>query len=121
MGANLLGAVQLIVVEQSATLGVSNVRGLVGGPEIMDFACSGAGDRSSACHVPWKLKHLSDETTERGTAVLVASLGCYVVCNVFVFIVGNAVLQDGKRVVALCVSLMDGSHQSYVGRCCGII
>jgi hypothetical protein len=87
----------------------------------MDFACSGAGDSSSACRVPWKLKHLSDEKIERGTAVLVAGLGCYVVCNDFVFIVRNAVLQDGKRVVALFVSLMDGSHQSYVGRRCGII
>ncbi len=87
----------------------------------MDFACSGAGDRSSVCRVPWKLKHLSDERTERGTAVLVAGLGCYVVCNVFVFIIQNAVLQDGKRVVASCVSLMDGLHQSYIGRRCGII
>ncbi len=102
--------------------GCRNVRGLVGGPEIMDFACSRAGDRSSTCRVPWKLKkHSSDERTERGTAVLVAGLGCYVICNVFVFIVRNAVLQDGKRVVALCVSLMDGLHQSYVGRRCGMI
>ncbi len=87
----------------------------------MDFACSRTGDRSSACHVPWKLKHSSDERTERVTAVLVAGLGCYVVCNVFVFIIRNVVLQDGKQVVASCVSLMDGLHQPYVGRCCGII
>ncbi len=87
----------------------------------MDFACSGAGDRSIACRVPWKLKHSFDERTERGTAVLVAGLDCYVVCNVFVFIVRNAVLQDGKRVVTSCVSLIDGSHQLYVGRRCGII
>ncbi len=87
----------------------------------MDFACSGAGDRSSARHVSWQLKHTSAERTERGTAVLGAGLDFYVVCNVFIFIVRNAVLQDGKRVVALCVSLMDGSHQSYVGRRCGII
>ncbi len=87
----------------------------------MDFACSGAGDRSIACRAPWKLKHSFNERTERGTTVLVAGLDCYVVCNVFVFIVRNAVLQDGKWVVTLCVSLMDGSHQSYVGRHCGII
>ncbi len=87
----------------------------------MDFACSGAGDRSSACSFLWKLKHLFDDRTERGTAMLVAGLDCYVVCNVFVFIVRNAVLQDGKRVVTLCVSLMDGLHQLYVGRSCGII
>ncbi len=87
----------------------------------MDFACSGAGDRSSACRFSWKLKHLFDDRTERGTAVLVAGLDCYVVCNVFVFIIRNAVLQDGKSVVTSCVSLMDGSHQSYVGQRCGII
>jgi hypothetical protein len=52
---------------------------------------------------------------------LVAGLDCYVVCNVFVFIVWNAVLQDGKQVVTSCVSLMDELHQSYVGRRCGII
>jgi hypothetical protein len=46
-----------------------------------------------------------DERTERGTAVLVAGLDCYVVCNVFVFIVLSAIFQDGKRVVTSCVSL----------------
>ena len=87
----------------------------------MDCACSGAGDRSSAFRVLWRFKHSSDERTERGTAILVAGLDCYVVCNVFVFIVRNAIFHDGKRVATLCVSLMDGSHQSYVGWCCGII
>ncbi len=55
-------------------MGCWNVRGLVGGPEIVDFACSGADDRSSACRFSWKLKHLFDDRTERGTAVLVAGL-----------------------------------------------
>jgi hypothetical protein len=87
----------------------------------MDCACSGAGDRSSAYRVPWRFKHLSDERTERGTAVLVAGLDCDVVCNVFVCIVRSAIFQDGKGVVTLCVSLMDGLYQSYVGRHCGII
>ena len=95
--------------------------GLVGGLEIVDCACSGAGARSSAYHVPWRFKYLSDERTERGTAVLVAGFDCYVVCNVFVIIVRSAIFQDGKRVVPLCVSLMDGSHQTYIGWCCGII
>ena len=81
----------------------------------MDCVCSGAGDRSSAYHVPWRFKHSSDEMSERGTTVLVAGLDCYVVCNVFIFIVRSAIFQDGKRVVTLCVSLMNGSHQSYVG------
>ncbi len=87
----------------------------------MDCACSGAGDRLSVSRVLWRFKHLSDERTEKGTAVLVAGLDCYVVCNVFVFIVRSAIFQDGKWVVTLCVSLMDGSHQSYVGWCRGII
>ena len=71
--------------------------------------------------VPWRFKHLSDERTERGTAVLVACLDCYVVGNVFVFIFRSAIFQDGKWVVTLCVSLMDWSYQSYVGWCRGII
>ena len=82
----------------------------------MDCACSGAGDSLSAYSVPWRLKHSSDERTERGTAALIAGLDCYVVCNVFVFIVQSAVFQDGKWVVTSCVSLMDGLHQSYLGR-----
>ena len=101
--------------------GCRNDSGLVGRPEIVDCACSGAGDRSSAYRMPWRLKHLSDERTERGTAVLVADFDCYVVCNVFIVIVRSAIFQDGKRVVTSCVSLMDGSHQSYIGRRCGII
>ena len=87
----------------------------------MDCACSGADDRSSEYRVPWRFKHLSDERTERGTVVLVVGLDCYVVCNVFVFIVRSAIFQDGKRVVTSCVSLMDGSYQSYVGWRRGII
>ncbi len=121
LGRTCWGLCSLLLLNRAQHSGCWNVRGLVGGPEIVDFACSGAGDESSACRVPWKLKHLFDERTERGTAILVAGLDCYVVCNVFIFIVRNAVLRDGKRVVALCVSLMDGSHQLYVGRCCGII
>ncbi len=87
----------------------------------MDCACSGAGDRSSAYRVPWRFKHSSDERTERGTAVLVDGLDCYVVYNVFVCIVRSAFFQDGKGVVTLCVSMMDGSYQVYVGRRCRII
>jgi len=97
----------------------SDVRGLVGGPEIVDCACSGAGARASAYPVPWRFKYLSDERTERGTTVLVAGFDCYVVCNVFVVIVRSAI--DGKWVVTSCVSLMDGSYQSYIGWRCGII
>ena len=81
----------------------------------MDCACSRPGDRSSAYHVPWRFKHLSDERTERGTAVLVAGLDCYVVGNVLVFIVPSAIFKDGKQVVTSCVSLMDGLYQSYIG------
>ena len=87
----------------------------------MDCACSGPGDRSSAYHVPCRFKHLSDERTERGTAVLVAGLDCYVLDNVFVFIVRSAIFQDYKQVVTSCVLLMDGSYQSYVGWRRGII
>ena len=89
--------------------------GVVGGPEVVDCVCSGPGARSSAHRVLWRFKHLSDERTERGTAVLVAGLDCYVLSNVFVFIIRSAIFQDGKRVVTLCVSLMDESYQSYVG------
>ena len=78
----------------------------------MDCACSGAGDTSSAYRVPRRFKHSSDERTERGTTVLAASLDCFVVYNVFVFIVRNTIFQDGKWVVTSCVSLMDGLHQS---------
>ena len=87
----------------------------------MDCTCSGLGDKSSAYPVPWKFKHSSDERTEMGTVVLVAGLDCYVVGNVFVFIIRSAIFQDGKRVVTSCVSLMDGSYQSYVGWRRGII
>ena len=85
----------------------------------MDCACSGAGARASAYPAPWRFKYLSDERTERGTTVLVAGFDCYVVCNVFVVIVRSAI--DGKWVVTSCVSLMDGSYQSYIGWRCGII
>ena len=101
--------------------GCWNVRGLVDGPEIVDCACSGPGARSSVHRVPWRFKHLSDERTERGTAVFVAGLDCYVVGNVFVFIIRSAIFQDGKRVVTSCVSLMDGPYQSYIGWRHGII
>ena len=37
------------------------------------------------------------------------------------FIVRSAIFQDGKRVATLCVSLMDGLYQSYLGWCRGII
>ena len=87
----------------------------------MDCACSGAGDRSSAYHGPWRFKHLSDERTERGTTMLVAGLDCYVDGNVFIFIVRSAIFQDGKRVVTSCVSLMDRSYQLYLGWRHGII
>ncbi len=87
----------------------------------MDFACSRAGDRSLAYHVPWRFKHLSDERPESCTTVLVAGLDRYVDCNVFVLIVWIAVVQDGKWGVTSCAWLMDGLHQSYVGRCCEII
>ena len=87
----------------------------------MNRACSGAGAMESAYRMPWRFKYLSDERTERGTAVLVAGFDCYVVCNVFVVIVRSAIFQDGKRVVTSCVTLMDGSHQSYIGCHCGII
>ena len=87
----------------------------------MDCACSGLGVRSSAYRVPWRFNHLSDERTERGTVVLVAGLDCYVVDNVFVFIIRSTIFQDGKQVVTSCVSLMDGSYQSYIGWRCGII
>ena len=87
----------------------------------MDCACNGAGDRSSAYRVPWRFKHSSDERFERGTAVLISDLDCYVICNVFVCIVWSAIFQDGKGVVTSCVSLMDGSYQLYVGRRRGII
>ena len=60
--------------------------------------------------MPWRFKHLSDERTERGTAVLVAGLDCYVVGNVLVFIVPSAIFKDGKRVVTSCVSLMDDGY-----------
>jgi len=57
-----------------------NVRGLIGGPKIVDCASSRAGARSSAYSVPWRFKYLSDERTERGTAVLIAGFDCYE-CN----------------------------------------
>ncbi len=75
----------------------------------MDCGCSELGDRSSAYRVSWRFKHLSDERTERGAIVLVAGLDCYVVGNVFVFIIPSAIFQDGKRVVTSCVPLIDGS------------
>jgi hypothetical protein len=118
--ATLLGAVQ-VTFSRLQYLGCWNIRGLVGGPEIVDCAYSGVCDRLSVYHVLWRFKHLSDERTERGTVVLVAGLDCYVVGNVFVFIIRSAIFQDGKRVVTSCVSLMDGSYQSYVGWRRGII
>ena len=87
----------------------------------MDCASSGPGDRSSAHCVPWRFKHSSDERTERGTAELVAGLDCYVVGNVFIFIIWSTIFQDGKRVLTSCVSLMDGSYQLYIGWRRGII
>ncbi len=84
--------------------------------------CSGAGDSSRADSMPWRrLEHLSDERTERGTAALVAGVDRYVVGNILVFIVRSVVFQDSKRVVTPRVPLMNGSHQSYIGRRCGIM
>ena len=71
--------------------------------------------------MPWRFKYLSDEKTEWGTTVVVAGFDCHVVGNVFIVIVQSAIFQDGKRVVTSCMSLVDGSYQSYIGRRCGII
>ena len=84
--------------------------------------CSGAGDSSHSDSMPWRrLVHLSDERTERGTAALVAGVDRYVVSNIFVCIVRSVVFQDSKRVVISRVPLMNGSHQSYIGRRGGIM
>ena len=84
--------------------------------------CSGAGDSSHADSMPWRrLEHSSDVRTERGTAALVAGVDRYVVGSILVFIVRSVVFQDSKRVVPFRVPLMNGSHQSYIGRCCGIM
>ena len=84
--------------------------------------CSGAGDSSRADSMPWRrLEHSSDKRTERGTAALVAGVDCYVVSNILVCIVLSVVFQDSKRVVISHVPLMNGSHQSYIGRRCGIM
>ena len=88
----------------------------------MYCCCSGAGDSSRADSMPWKrLEHSSDERTERGTAALVAGVDRYVVGDILVFIVRSVIFQDNKRVVTSSVPLMNGSHQSYIGRCCGIM
>ena len=64
---------------------------------------------------------MSDERTEWGTAVLVAGVDRYVVGDILVFVVWRVIFQDNKRVVTLRVPLMKGSHQSYIGRRCGIM
>jgi hypothetical protein len=68
-----------------------------------------------------RLEHSSDERTERGTAALVAGVDRYVLGDILIFIVQSVVFQDNKRVVTLRVPLMKGSHQSYIGRRCGIM
>ena len=64
---------------------------------------------------------MSGERSERGTAALVAGVDRYVVGDILVFIVRSVVFQDNKRVVTSHVPLMNGSHQSYIGRRCGIM
>ena len=86
------------------------------------YWCSGAGDSSCADSMPWRrLEHSSDERTERGTAALVAGVDPNVVSNILVFIVRSVVFQDSKQVIISRVPLMNGSHQSYIERCCGIM
>jgi hypothetical protein len=88
----------------------------------MHWCCNGAGDSSRADSMPWRrLEHSSDERTERGTAALVARMDHHVVSDILVFIVRVVVFQDNKRVVTSRVPLMNGSHQSYIGRRCGIM
>ena len=88
----------------------------------MYCCCSGAGDSSRADRMPSRrLEHSSDERTERGTAALVVGVDRYVIGNILVFIVRSVIFQDNKRVVTLRVPLMNGSHQSYIRRHCGIM
>jgi hypothetical protein len=88
----------------------------------MYSCCSGAGSSSRGdSMLSRRLEHLSDERTERGTAALVAGVDRYVVGDILVFIVRSVIFQDNKRVVTSSVPLMNGSHQSYIGRCCGIM
>ena len=83
---------------------------------------SRAGNSLHADSMLWRrLEHSSDERTERGTAALVAGVDRYVVGDILVFVVRSVVFQDNKRVVTSRVPLMNGSHQSYIGQCCGIM
>ncbi len=84
--------------------------------------CSGAGNSSRADSMPWRrLEHSSDERIERGTAALVAGVDRYVVSYILIIIVRSVIFQDSKRVVISRVLLMNGSHQPYIGRRCGIM
>ncbi len=62
-----------------------------------------------------------EERTEGGAASLVAGLYYDVVSNALVVVIWGVVLQDGKQVVASCMSVVDRSQEMDVGRCSGIM
>ena len=59
------------------------------------------------------LKHLSEEWTEGGIAVLVAGLDCDDISNVFVFVIRGVVFPFP---ICFCLSVVDGLQQTNIGR-----
>ncbi len=60
------------------------------------------------------LTYLLEERTESGTVILVAGLYCDVVTNAIIVVVWGVVLQNGKRIVALFMTLVDRLQETDV-------
>ncbi len=58
--------------------------------------------------------YLLEERTKSGAIGSVAGLYCDVVSNSIIVVVWGAVLQNGKQVVAVCMSLVDKAQETDV-------
>ncbi len=87
----------------------------------MDGCCTGVGQNHWGITAPCRLMYLVERGTQLGAIGVVVGLYCDVVCNAIVVIVRGVVLQNGKRVVALCMSLVDRLQELDVCRCHGVM
>ncbi len=88
--------------------------------KIMDGWCMGFGQNRWGITVSCGLRGLLEEGTQCGIIGAVVGLYCEVIYNVIVIIVWGVVLQNGKRVVAPCMLLVDRLQESDVWRCRGV-
>jgi hypothetical protein len=73
----------------------------------MDRGCMGVGQNCRDIIVPFGLTKLLKGGTQSGTIGVVIGLYYEVISNVIIFVIWGIVLQNGKRVVASCMSLVD--------------